>query len=255
MSRSDGTSGRHRVSAPTRVHASVAHGRECGVGSAAAGQGILGGLGVSSRAGCPGGPPAAGPNLPEEPAPAATLLDPDGGAVHYLSASGAGQRHPGWACYHTGMRTIELDGVEVRIMGLAVEAPFAVLVTEQPLASNARIMVSVASARQVAPLGQLPRLVVIDRVLRYEGTSLHCVPPSMWASLEPRVLARLDGALDGLGEPLSIGSARTTDVRYPENEAAWVEMNAAALYPYATQRTVVCFTHIANTMATDFEDF
>lgn len=51
--------------------------------------------------------------LSDVPVPAVGLLDPDGDIVRYLAATGRGQRHPGWACYHTEMWTVDLNGVEV----------------------------------------------------------------------------------------------------------------------------------------------
>ncbi len=55
--------------------------------------------------------------------PLVALLDPDGDIVRYLSTSGRGRRHSGWACYHTDMWTIDLDGTEVGVVGMAVGAP------------------------------------------------------------------------------------------------------------------------------------
>lgn len=70
-----------------------------------------------------------------------------------------------------------------------------------------------------------------------------------------------------LPEPVLTGSSWTTDAPYRETAAAiaaaeaegiaCVEMEAAALYAYATARgrAVVCLAHITNTMATDGDDF
>lgn len=206
-------------------------------------------------------------SLPDVSVPVVALLDPDGDVVRYLSASGAGRRHPGWACYHTEMWTVDVDGVEIGVVGLAVGAPFAVLVAEQLFASGAEILVSVTSAGQVAPLGSLPRLVLIVRAVRDEGTSLHYLPPSTWSELDLTVSNKLAGSFDGMAEPVTVGSSWTTDAPYRETAAAieaaralgvvCVEMEAAALYAYATaaERTVVCFAHVTNSMATDGEDF
>jgi len=84
--------------------------------------------------------------------------------------------------------------------------------------------------------------------------------------------ARLGGAFDHLSEPVLTGSSWTTDAPYRETAAAiaaiaaarregiaCVEMEAAALYAYASARArarnVVCLAHVTNTMATDGEDF
>jgi hypothetical protein len=67
------------------------------------------------------------------------VLDPDGDVVRHLKRTGAGRTREGWACYYT-----DLDGVgEVGIIGRAVGAAFAVLVTEQLFASGCRLLVSV----------------------------------------------------------------------------------------------------------------
>ena len=67
--------------------------------------------------------------------------------------------------------------------------------------------------------------------------------------------------------PLRAGSSWTTDAPYRETAAAiataraagidCVEMEAAALYAYATarHRDVVCLAHITNTLATTGKDF
>ena len=205
--------------------------------------------------------------LPDVAVPAVALLDPGGDLVRFLSSSGQGQRHPGWACYHTEMWTVEVQGIEIGVVGVAVGASFAVLVAEQLFASGAEILISVSSAGQVAPLGPLPRLVLIDRALRDEGTSEHYLPPDLWSSLDSDLLAKLHGSFDALPEPVSVGSSWTTDAPYRETASAieaaqqlgavCVEMEAAALYAFAAacSRTVVCLAHITNTMAAKGEDF
>ena len=199
--------------------------------------------------------------------PAVCLLDPDGDIARHLAASGQGVRHPGWACYHTDMWTVELDGVQVGVVGMAVGAPFAVLVAEQLAVSGCSLVVSVTSAGQISPVGPTPCFVLIERALRDEGTSLHYLAPAPWSCLDPAILARLDGAFDHLPEPVSAGSSWTTDAPYRETEAAiaaaaaggiaCVEMEAAALYAYAAASgvRVVCLAHITNTMATGGDDF
>ena len=207
-------------------------------------------------------------NLTTVPVPAVCLLDPDGDIVRHLVATGRGRRHQGWACYHTDMWTVDLDGIEIGVVGVAVGAPFAVLVAEQLAHSGAELVISITSAGQVSSLARTPCFVLIDRALRDEGTSSHYLPPGRWSHLDAKLLARLDGAFDHLPEPVVLGSSWTTDAPYREtaraiNEAAakgvaCVEMEAAALYAYATARgrSVVCLAHITNTMAaTTGDDF
>jgi uridine phosphorylase len=206
-------------------------------------------------------------NLPDIPVPAVGLLDPDGDIVRHLARTGRGRRHAGWACYHTDMWIVDVDGIEFGVVGMAVGAPFAVLVAEQLAASGCELVISITSAGQITSHGPLPCFVLIERALRDEGTSVHYLPPSRWSHLDPTLGAKLGGAFDGLPEPVRSGSSWTTDAPYRETSAAvsaaqragivCVEMEAAALYAYATarDRPVVCLAHITNTMATAGNDF
>jgi uridine phosphorylase len=199
--------------------------------------------------------------------PTVGLLDPDGDIVRYLAASRLGRRHPGWACYHSEMWTVDLDGIEIGVVGMAVGAPFAVLVAEQLAASGAELVLSITSAGQIGAVHQLPCFVLIDQALRDEGTSAHYMPPGRWSRLDDKLRRRLAGAFDHLPEPVLTGASWTTDAPYRETASAidaakqysivCVEMEAAALYAYATARNqpVVCFAHITNTMATAGADF
>lgn len=205
--------------------------------------------------------------LPDVPVPAVCLLDPDGDVARHLEATGRGRRHAGWACYHTAMWTVDLDGIEVGVVPMAVGAPFAVLVAEQLVASGAELVVSITSAGQISPLARTPCFVLIDRALRDEGTSSHYVPPARWSHLDAALLERLEGAFDDLAEPVEVGASWTTDAPYRETVAAidaaatlgvaCVEMEAAGLYAFATARgaCLVCFAHVTNTMATAGDDF
>lgn len=199
--------------------------------------------------------------------PTVALLDPDGDIVRYLASSGRGRRHPGWACYHSDMWTVDLDGIEVGVVGMAVGAPFAVLVAEQLAASGAELVVSITSAGQIGTLPRLPCFVLIEQALRDEGTSVHYVPPGRWSRLDAKLRTRLVGSLDHLPEPVLTGSSWTTDAPYRETASAigaaerdniaCVEMEAAALYAYAAAhgQPVVCLAHVTNTMAVAGADF
>ncbi len=199
--------------------------------------------------------------------PAVCVLDPDGDIVRHLAATGRGRRHPGWACYHTDMWAVDLAGVQVGVVGMAVGGPFAVLVAEQLAESGAQLVVSITSAGRISPVAPAPCFVLITRALRDEGTSSHYLPPARWSYLDEQLQSRLDGAFDQLPEPVLLGSSWTTDAPYRETaqaidvaaaqEVACVEMEAAALYAYATARgrPVVCFAHITNTMAITGDDF
>jgi len=206
-------------------------------------------------------------SLPNVRVPRVALLDPDGDIVRYLATNRAGRPHPGWACYHTDMWTTDLDGVEIGVVGTAVGAPFAVLVAEQLAASGARLVISITSAGLVSAATEPPYFLLIERALRDEGTSAHYQPPGTWSHLSSKLRMRLNEAYAGLTEPVLIGSSWTTDAPYRETPSAvaaaqeagisCVEMEAAALYSYATarDRDVVCLAHLTNTMATLGDDF
>jgi uridine phosphorylase len=212
--------------------------------------------------------------LPDVGVPAVCLLDPDGDVVRHLAATGTGRRHPGWACYHTDMWVTELSAAgsdkptpELGVVGCAVGAPFAVLVAEQLHASGADLVISITSAGQLTALSEPPYFVLIDRAIRDEGTSSHYLPPAPWAHLPAHLRQRLAGALAGAPEPILPAPSWTTDAPYRETATAidaaraagavCVEMEAAALYAYATarRRDVVCLAHVTNTMATTGDDF
>jgi uridine phosphorylase len=205
--------------------------------------------------------------LPDGAVPAVCALDPDGDIVRALRAAGRSQRAAGWACYHTEMDVTEQEGVSIGIVGLAVGAPFAVLVAEQLFASGCRLLVSVTSAGQITPVGPTPYFVLIDRALRDEGTSFHYLPPTTFAEADAALADAAFTSLSALGVTVHRGAAWTTDAPYRETEEAIaaasaygalaVEMEAAALYAFASARgrAVLCFAHVTNQMARIEGDF
>jgi uridine phosphorylase len=205
--------------------------------------------------------------LPDQAVPSVCALDPDGDIVRSLRATGRSRPAPGWACYHTAMDVTDHAGVTIGIVGLAVGAPFAVLVAEQLFASGCRLLISVTSAGQIHPLGPTPYFVLIDRALRDEGTSQHYLPPSAFADADGALADRAFAAVAALPVPVHRGTAWTTDAPYRETEdaiaaarhhgALAVEMEAAALYAFARAggRAVLCFAHVTNQMARVEGDF
>ena len=205
--------------------------------------------------------------LPDVPVPAMCLLDPDGDVVRHLSATGDATRHLAWACYHSELWVTERPHGPIGIVPCAVGAPYAVLVAEELHASGCRLVVSVTSAGQIVAIAEPPYFVLIEQAWRDEGTSLHYLPPSEWSRLRPELASLLDGAFDGLDEPVLRGASWTTDAPLRETATAIaaanaagihaVEMEAAALYAYAAarQRDVICVAHVTNTMAAHGDDF
>ena len=205
--------------------------------------------------------------VPERDVPAVCALDPDGDLVRALRGTGRARPAPGWACYHTDLHVTRSAGIEIGIVGLAVGAPFAVLVAEQLFASGCRLLLSVTSAGQIAQLGPTPYFVLIDRALRDEGTSHHYLPPSLFAEADPALAEAAFRATAALPVPVHRGMSWTTDAPYRETAPAIaaaaahgalaVEMEAAALYAFARarQRPVLCFAHVTNQMAQIDGDF
>jgi purine-nucleoside phosphorylase len=199
--------------------------------------------------------------------PSVCVLDPDGDIVRRLKATA--QTHPAnnWPCYHTELFTFTVGTRAVGIVGCAVGAPFAVLISEELFASGCDLLISITSAGQITPAGQLPYFVVIDRALRDEGTSYHYAVPSEYSEAEPNLVAMAANALKAKGVNAVIGSSWTTDAPFRETEEAIaaarskgilaVEMEAAALYAFAraTNKKVLCLAHVTNTMAVVDQDF
>ena len=206
-----------------------------------------------------------------DPVPDVCVLDPDGDIVRQAKRMGAARLHSGWACYHTELVGLDLHGVgEIGVVGCAVGASFAVLVAEQLFASGCRLLISVSSAGQITEAGPPPYFVLIERALRDEGTSYHYLPPSTFSEGPPS--ATLDQVEAGLrntarGVVVHRGSTWTTDAPFRETESAIaaarehgvlaVEMEAAALYAFATSRMkpVICFAHVTNSMGQSEGDF
>ena len=135
--------------------------------------------------------------------PELCVLDPDGDLVRHLRAAGLARPSPGWACYHTDLVEFTIadgtvDGMTAGVVGCAVGAPFAVLVAEQLFASGCRFLVSITSAGRIDDRGTPPYVVLIDRALRDEGTSLHYVPPGddpFIDAPDPRLIDQVEAAL------------------------------------------------------------
>ena len=166
--------------------------------------------------------------------------------------------------YHTDLYRISGYNYDLGIVGCAVGASFAVLVAEQLFASGCRFLISITSAGQLIELAPPPYFILIDKVLRDEGTSYHYQPPSEFNSSLQRMIA---AAISDLGVPIVAGATWTRDAPYRETEEAiaamtakgllGVEMEAAALYAFAAarQKPVLCIAHVTNQMARVEGDF
>lgn len=204
--------------------------------------------------------------LTEVNVPNICVLDPDGDIVRWLRKTGQAQPFDGWPCYHTKLDTFLLAERTVGIIGCAVGAPFAVLVAEELFACGCRLLLSITSAGQIAPVGEPPFFVIIERALRDEGTSYHYMAPSEFGEADPRLVTQAAEALKGKRHVI-VGSSWTTDAPFRETAESIdqarskgvlaVEMEAAALYSFAqrTGASVLCLAHVTNTMGQTEQDF
>lgn len=199
--------------------------------------------------------------------PSVCVLDPDGDVTAHLVALGRAKKNPNWACYHTQLYDVEIEGRTVGLLPVAVGASFAVLVAEQLFVSGCRLLVSVTSAGLLDDSLDLPCFLLIERALRDEGTSYHYLPASDFSYLDRRLALRLMKEHARRALPVLEAGTWTTDAPYRETSKAIaaakaldlqaVEMEAAALYAFAKARSkrVVCYAFVTNQMAAKEGDF
>jgi uridine phosphorylase len=195
------------------------------------------------------------------------ILDPDGDLVRLVRRTRAARRSAHWACYHTEMWEWAEDGQRFGIVGCAVGASFAVLVAEQLFVSGCRLLISVASAGQIADLGKPPYYILIERALRDEGTSYHYLPASEYAGIDAQLLPVIEQVAKEAKITVHRGATWTTDAPFRETAEAIdkrrgqgilaVEMEAAALYAFARARSkpVICLAHVTNQLGCVDGDF
>lgn len=196
--------------------------------------------------------------------PSICVLDFDGDLLDALKADGATSRSEHWACFHTAMETLCIDGVEVGIVDRTIGGPYAVLVAEQMAACGVRAVIGLASAGRIDPRLPMPSLVVPTKALRDEGTSLHYLPPSRYVDAPEPSASILTEELAGMGLPTTRGAVWTTDAPYRETAeqirahaaegVLAVEMQAASLFALAQARRLAVGVVVHVTNATDGED-
>lgn len=185
--------------------------------------------------------------LAHEPMPPLCVLDFDGDLSDRLAADGVTSPMASWACFHTSMGALRLNGLSCGIVPRTIGGPYAVLVAEQLCAAGAKLVVGMTSAGRVSPALPLPSIVVIDEAVRDEGTSLHYLPPSATVNAPtPRLANLLAQQLGALLFPVCRGSVWTTDAPYretPDQLRSWaergvlaVEMQAASLFAFGQAR-------------------
>lgn len=185
-------------------------------------------------------------DLPDEPIPSICVLDCDGDLSDGLLRDGSAAPVRAWACFHTEMLGVTIDGERCGVVPRTIGGPYAVLIAEQLHVAGARVVICLTSAGRVSPALPLPCIVVADEAIRDEGTSLHYLPEGR----------RVHGPTPDLGDQLARelaqlsevrrGCVWTTDAPYRETREqlqGWaadgvlaVEMQAASLFAFGHAR-------------------
>jgi uridine phosphorylase len=170
------------------------------------------------------------------------VLDFDGDLTDWLVRENMAKPCGSWACFHTTMFALELEGVECGLIARAIGAPYAVLIAEQLHAAGVRLIIGLTSAGRVSPDLPLPCLLVVTDAIRDEGTSLHYLPPSKEVDCPTAIVPILVEQLRTTGWEVRSGRVWTTDAPYRETKAqlrSWaeegvaaVEMQAAGLFAF-----------------------
>ncbi|MES1261489.1 MAG: nucleoside phosphorylase [Acidobacteriota bacterium] len=205
--------------------------------------------------------------VPDGTVPELCLLEFDGDLTDWLVREGIARPFPAWACFHTTMFAIEVEGVTCGIVPRTIGGSYAVLVAEQLAAAGARLIVGLTSAGRVSPELPLPCLLVVTSAIRDEGTSYHYLPVGREVECPTPVAPLLESELRLTGWTVLSGKAWTTDAPYRETKeqlAGWanesvlaVEMQAASLFAFGTARgaSVACVAMISNAADHDGQQF
>jgi uridine phosphorylase len=184
--------------------------------------------------------------VPAGALPPVCVLEFDGDLTDWLSLEGRSEPVAHWACFHTSMRAVSLEGVRMGVIGRTIGGPYAVLVAEQLHAAGVRLIVGLTSAGRIDSALPLPCLVVAESAIRDEGTSFHYLPPSANVRNPTEINGILAVELARTGWPVRRGQVWTTDAPYRETAgeisrraaegALAVEMQAASLFAFAQAR-------------------
>jgi hypothetical protein len=98
--------------------------------------------------------------LPSGPIPDVYVLEFDGDLTDALVAHGLATPCTAWACFHTTMFLIEVDGDTFGVIPRTIGGPYAVLVAEQLRASGAKLILGLTSAGRILPDLPVPSIVV-----------------------------------------------------------------------------------------------
>jgi uridine phosphorylase len=199
--------------------------------------------------------------------PEICVLDPDDDLVSYLLKTNGAIQNECWACYHSKMYNVEIEGTLIGIIPYIVGASFAVLVAEQLFVSGCKYLISITSAGIIQTASLEKRFALITESIRDEGTSYHYMPVDAIAKLSNVLFKKLLPETDQSLCPYFEAKSWTTDAPYRETSTAiasmqkqnicCVEMEASALYAFVEvkEKKVICFAHLTNSMAQLEGDF
>lgn len=187
-----------------------------------------------------------GKRLKQEPIPPVCVLEFDGDLTDWLISTGKVEPCRSWACFHTTMYSLEVDGFTCGIVPRTIGGPYAVLIAEQMAVSGAQVVLGLTSAGSLNSRMPVPSLVVATRAVRDEGTSYHYLPASETVDAPAKVAQFLKTELETVPLPVLSGSVWTTDAPYRETERKLavhaaagvlaVEMQTASLFAFSEAR-------------------
>ena len=196
--------------------------------------------------------------VPPGVVPPVCILEFDGDITDWLVRDGIAKPFGPWACFHTSMFAMDLEGVTCGIIARTIGGPYAVLIAEQLHATGAKLIIGLTSAGRVSPDLPLPCLVVATSAIRDEGTSHHYLTPDREVACKSPVVPLLERELLTTGWAVRSGKVWTTDAPYRETKtqlnqwaregALAVEMQAASLFAFgiARQASVASVAMVSN---------
>lgn len=206
-------------------------------------------------------------HLSREPIPQVCVLDLDGDLTDWLVSTGAAQGWKSWACFHTTMFSLDVDGLTFGVVPRTIGGPYAVLVAEQMAISGAQIVLGLTSAGRVSSAMPVPGLLVATSAIRDEGTSYHYLTPARAIDAPTKIARLLESELRGQPLPVLTGPVWSTDAPYRETEGQLasharagvlaVEMQAASLFAFSAARKfpVGLVAHVTNGVGDTNEQF
>jgi uridine phosphorylase len=151
-----------------------------------------------------------------ESIPPICVLDFDGDLNDWLVKNGLARHYSSWACFHTTMNVVKVDGVDCGIIPRTIGDPYVVLIAEQLCVSSARLIIGLTSAGRVLDSLPVPCLVIATSAIRDEGTSYHYLPPAGRVAGPSGIAESLESELRNLDLHLEQGCVWTTDAPYRE---------------------------------------